>query len=192
MPKVNKSFRFQYDFKKSQVVGTRLCTDRLPVTVEAMAYRKTHPFDNDPEFSVDVVQVFFGEKEVTRVLCFFEHMDELTQAALELAPAQFREEEAKRDVLQEKLRYIASVIKTVKGHSILTLHEPITLRTDDFQLCEIHGLSISSTSQVYAHDASGMPWHVEVEDLRATKIINAIEARLNKDFGTMEQRRVAI
>lgn len=168
-------------------MGDRITFDKLPVEVEAMAYRKTCPFDNDPEYSVDVVQIFFMRTDITRVVAFFEQMDEVNQRALELAPAQFREEEAKRDMLQEKLRNIASVIKAVKGHSILTLHEPITIRIDDFQLCEIHGLSISPTSQVYAHDASGMAYPVEVEDLSATKIINAIEARLNKDFGTMRR-----
>lgn len=86
--------------------------------------------------------------------------------------------------MKQTLLQIISILTAVKGNENFYLPEPITVRLsdNDYHIFEIHGMSVSPLHDLYVMDALG-DWHLlDTTQTNAGKMLDAIEARLQKIF----------
>ena len=84
--------------------------------------------------------------------------------------------------MKHKLFLSCSVLLSVFGNSNWYLPEPIVVRTSPLTLFEIHGLCVSAKKQLYIMDSEGNWNELELNDLNAEIMINAIHDRVTKIF----------
>lgn len=87
--------------------------------------------------------------------------------------------------LKELLSETIDIVHHLKGNENLYLAEPITVRLSphDFDLFEVHALSVSPRNELYVMDAKQEWFRLDVADMRAEKMINSIYQRVKLIYG---------
>jgi hypothetical protein len=86
--------------------------------------------------------------------------------------------------MKRKLQMIVTALLVANGNKNWFLNEPITVRLSemDFDLFQVYGLCVSPKNDLYVMDEAGEWNKVELEDMRADKMIDAIHQRVFKTF----------
>jgi serine/threonine protein phosphatase PrpC len=84
----------------------------------------------------------------------------------------------------QQLRLITAALLVQNGNKPWIIPTPITVRLsdNDFDVFEIHGLSVSPKRQLFVMGSDGQWNELEATDTRAEKMIDAIHDRIQKAF----------
>lgn len=190
--KQSKTFRFQHDFVKPVVKNGKIASEKLTCTVEALATKKEFSFDpQEPLYDADIVTIEWHCKDITAIIYHFDLQEPVETAALSLAKDQFQPSPSEVAETEKKFHYVMDVVHTVKGSSILSFYEPVTVRLSDWQVLEVHGIQVGG-GKLFLYDYEGMSTNNGEEllpsQLNADKVIAKLEERLLKTFGRMERK----
>lgn len=90
--------------------------------------------------------------------------------------------------MKQKLQLITAALQVQNQNKNWFLPEPITVRLSeqDFHIFEIHGLCVSPKRQLFVMGGDGLWNELEMTDINAEKMVDAIHERIMKVFKTGE------